>query len=142
MMKRLVRCAALAAALLFLSGLTLNAQRPRLRKTKWVCVEEMFVADAGTMTDSTILEFGTGKDVVLRTSWFLPAHSAMYVNPDGTIDRIEATSSTHSTPGTWTYRRRKLTVTLEDGSVYVYRYKRPELVEDRPSDMAKVFRRE
>lgn len=142
MMKRLVRCAALAAILFLLSGLTLNAQRPRLKNTKWVCVEKMFVADAGTMTDSTILEFGAGKDVVLRSSWFLPAHSAMYVNPDGSIDRIEATSSGHSAAGTWTYRRRKLTVTLEDGSVNEYLYRRGTLVEARPSDIAKVFRKE
>ena len=142
MMKRLVRCAALAAALLFLSGLTLNARRPRLKNTKWVCVEKMFVADAGTMTDSTILEFGTGKDVVLRSSWFLPAHSAMYVNPDGSINRIEATSSGHSAAGTWKYRCKKLTVTLEDGGKAEYLFRNGTLVEAIPSDPPKVFRRE
>ena len=144
-MAKLITCIVAFAAvvsLLFLSCTGLSAKRPVFKNTKWVCVEEMFVADAGTETDTTTLEFGPGNEVVIRRSWFLPAHPAMYVNPDGTIDTIAAMSNEYTSKGTWKYRRGKLTVTLEDGSQEEFDYEEGMLVQKGAVGGVKVFRRQ
>ena len=144
-MAKLITCIVAFAAvvsLLFLSCTGLSAKRPVFKNTKWVCVEEMFVADAGTETDTTTLEFGPGNEIVIRRSWFLPAHPAMYVNADGTIDTIPARGNESASQGIWKYRRDKLTVTLEDGSKEEFRYVEGTLVQEGAIGGVKVFRRE
>ena len=132
----------IAFALLFLlASIDLTAKRPVFKNTKWAYVEEMFVADAGTGTDTTTLEFGPGNEIVIRHAWFLPAHPAMYVNPDGTIDTIAAMSNEYTSKGTWKYRRGKLTVTLEDGSKEEFDYVEGMLVHTGAVGGVKVFRR-
>ena len=93
---------------------------PVLKNTKWKAEQKMFVADAGTMTITHTLEFGAKKDVVIRGESYLPAHPAMYMNPDGTVDRIEASSSEWSDKGTYSFKRGMLTITTEDGHSKVY----------------------
>ena len=133
----------IAFALLFLlASIDLTAKRPVFKNTKWAYVEEMFVADAGTGTDTTTLEFGPGNEIVIRHAWFLPAHPAMYVNPDGTIDTIAAMSNEYTSKGTWKYRRGKLTVTLEDGSKEEFDYVEGMLVHKGAVGGVKVFRRQ
>ena len=143
MTKHIIRIVAFAAtlSLLLLSSIDLSAKRPVFKNTKWVCVEEMFVADAGTETDTTTLEFGPGKEIVIRRAWFLPAHPAMYVNPDGTIDTVPARSNEYTSKGTWKYRRGKLTVTLEDGGKEEFSYLEGMLVQ-KGAVGVKVFRRD
>ena len=130
------------AFVLLMVSMDLSAKRPVFKNTKWACVEEMFVADAGTGTDTTTLEFGPGKEIVIRRAWYLPAHSAMYVNPDGTIDKIPAMSNESTSQGTWKYRRGKLTVTLEDGSTEEFSYVEGTLVQSGAADGVKVFRQQ
>jgi hypothetical protein len=133
----------IAFALLFLlASIDLTAKRPVFKNTTWAYVEEMFVADAGTGTDTTTLEFGPGNEIVIRHAWFLPAHPAMYVNPDGTIDTIAAMSNEYTSTGTWKYRRGKLTVTLEDGSQEEFDYEEGMLVQKGAVGGVKVFRRQ
>ena len=131
---------AMLVTVLFLSSIDLSAKRPVFKNTKWAYVEEMFVADAGTETDTTTLEFGPGNEIVIRRAWFLPAHPAMYVNADGTIDTVAAMSNEHTSKGTWKYRRGKLTVTLEDGSQEEFRYMEGMLVQTGAVGGVKVFR--
>lgn len=97
-------------------------KNPVLKGTKWAAVEEMFVADAGTMTITQTLEFTSAKDVLIKESTYLPSHPAMYMNPDGTVDRIPASSSEREVVGTYKFRRDVLTVTLEDGTVIEFTY--------------------
>jgi hypothetical protein len=129
-------------SLAFLSSMELSAKRPVFKNTKWVYVEEMFVADVGTETDTTTLEFGPGNEIVIRNAWHLPAHPAMYVNPDGSIDMIPGSSGEHSSKGTWRYRWGKLTVSLEDGSKEEFRYLEGMLVRTGGVGGAKVFHRQ
>jgi len=112
-----------AIALFFTTNCSMEAKKPVLKNTKWVCVKEMFVADVGTSTETYTLEFTSAKECTYTMSWYTPAHPAMYVNPDGTIDTYPARSSEQVSKGTWTYKRGKLTVTLEDGSAKVFTYK-------------------
>ena len=137
-----MRIAMFFVTVLFLSSIDTDAKRPAFKNTKWVCVEEMFVADAGTETDTTTLEFGPGNEAVIRRSWFLPAHPATYVNADGSIDTVPARSNEYTSKGTWKYRRGKLTVTLEDGSKEEFRYVEGTLVQEGAIGGVKVFRRE
>lgn len=97
-------------------------KNPVLKNSKWKAVQEEFVADAGTMTITYTLEFLSGKEVRVYEESYLPAHPAMYMNPDGTVDRMPARSSEHSESGTYTYRRGVLTITTEDGHRAVYLY--------------------
>lgn len=120
----------------------LDAKRPTFKNTTWVCVEEMFVADAGTETETTTLEFGPGNDVVIRNAWHLPAHPATYVNADGSIDMIPGSGGERSSKGTWRYRWGKLTITLEDGSKEEFRYMEGILVRTEAVGDAKVFHRQ
>ena len=91
-----------------------------LAGTQWQFVEKIFVADAGTMTITYTLSFTSDKEVTLTVENHMPSYPAMYVNPDGTIDRIPGSHSVTEKKGTWSLRRKILTITLEDGSRKVY----------------------
>ena len=108
--------------LLIGSSFTAMCKNPVLKGSKWTAVQEIFVADAGTMTITYTLEFTSGKDVLVKESTYLPSHPAMYMNPDGTIDRIPARSSESESAGTFKFKRGILTVTVEDGSTKLYFY--------------------
>lgn len=115
-------------AMFFTLGCSVQAKNPVLKNTKWVCVKEMFVADAGIGTDTHTIEFTSAKECTYTMSWYLPAHPAMYVNPNGKIDMIPASSSETVSKGKWQYRRGVLTITLEDGRERIFDYKEGKLV--------------
>lgn len=97
-------------------------KNPVLKNSKWKAVQEEFVADAGTMTITYTLEFLSGKEVRVHEESYLPAHAAMYMNPDGTVDRMPARSWENTETGTYTFRRGVLTITTEDGQQTEYQY--------------------
>lgn len=113
--------AAAAVAALF-SCFIMNAKEPVLKNTTWVFVEEMFVADAGTMTITHTLKFTSDKDVEIGWRSYMPAHPQMYRNPDGTVDRVPASESEAVEKGTYVCKKGKLTVTTEDGTVKKYEF--------------------
>ena len=115
-------------SLLFSSCASMEARKPVLNNTKWVCVKEMFVADAGTSTDTYTIEFTSARECNYVMSWYLPAHPAMYMNQDGKVDTIPARSSEDVSKCTWTYRQGKLTIRFEDGSRKEYVYKDGKLI--------------
>lgn len=90
-------------------------KNPVLKNSKWTAVQELFVADVGTMTITYTLEFVSGKEVKILENSYTPSHPAMYMNPDGTVDRIPGSTSESSEAGTYSYRRGVLTITTEDG---------------------------
>ena len=106
---------ALLVCLLMLTSLPVYCRKPVLKKTRWTALQEMFVADAGTMTITYTLDFISKKEVLIKEESYLPAHPAMYMNPDGTVDRIPARSSESEETGTYRVRRGRLTITTEDG---------------------------
>lgn len=106
--------------LLFAYSCSLMCKNPVLKGTRWTAVQKMFVADAGTMTINHTLEFTSGKDVLVGWSTYLPAHPATYVNPDGTVDTLPAQSSENTEPGTYVYKRGKLTITSKEGYTTEY----------------------
>ena len=112
-----------AILLTFLSCSIMSAKKPVFKKTVWESKQEIFVADAGTMTMTITLEFGSGKDVKVAWSSYLPAHPAMYMNADGSVDRIPASSSESVSKGIWEYKSGKLTITLESGTKSEFEYK-------------------
>lgn len=121
---------ALIGAVAFLGlALTMEAKKPNFKNTRWVCERKEFVADAGTMTETYSLEF-SGKECTYRMRWDLPAHPAMYVREDGTIETIPASFNESEKKGTWSYRRGKLTVTFEDGETAVFLYEHDMLIGD------------
>ena len=113
-----------ALVLIFLcfSSFTAMCKDPVLKNTSWVALQEMFVADVGTMTITHTLEFVSDTEVVVKEVTVMPSHPAMYVNPDGTIDRIEGWTSERETKCTYSYKRGILTLTEEDGDSSVYYY--------------------
>ena len=140
-MKRLARLVASVLGLLTLFCMDMEAKKPAFRNSVWVSEQQSFVADVGTMTETFRLEFGPGKEVVVRESWSLPAHPATYVNPDGTVDMLPGRSSESSSAGRWRYCFGKLTVTLEDGSKNVYHYRDGTLVQTDPTGTVREYRK-
>lgn len=117
-------------AFLALSLTVMETKKPKLKGTKWQCVEEMFVADAGTMTITHTIEFTTNKDAIKRYASYLPAHPAMYMNSDGTVDKIPARSSEYTDTCTYEVKARGKNIILKekDGKETVYEYEDDKLV--------------
>ena len=112
----------LSIVLFLVSSCSIMCKNPVLKGTKWTAVQEMFVADAGTLTIHHSLEFTSDKDVLVGFSSYMPAHPAMYMNPDGSVDTLPAHSSEDIRPATYEYKNGKLTITVEDGSTTEYVY--------------------
>lgn len=124
--------ALVGVALLAAAAITVEAKKPSLRGTRWVCEQQMFVADAGTETQTYTLEFTSAKAFVFKSRWVLPAHAAMYVNPDGSVDTIPESFSESERKGTWRYRRDELTLTFEDGETVTLLYLSGNLIGSDP----------
>lgn len=124
MNRRTVRSAFFIVIMSFLlpACFSLQAKKPSLKGTCWTGEHKMFVADAGTMTETYTLEFISGKECILTNSWVLPAHPAMYMNADGTVDTIPESRSESSSRATWRYRRGEIILTFEDGSTRTLHY--------------------
>ena len=129
---RFYRLASLLGAFIIMTVActTVEAKKPALRNSVWVCEREMFVADVGTMEETYTLKFLPGKKCIFESRWYTPAHPAMYVNEDGSIDTHPASSSESTYNGTWRYRLGILTVTLEDDREYVFVFQNDALVTD------------
>jgi len=121
---RFARIASLAGAfaLLLTSCGIMGSRKPSLKNTSWVCTKEMFVADAGRGTQTFTLDFTSAKECTYTVAWYLPAHPAMYMNADGTVDTLPAEHSEFVHKGTWVYDKGAVTVTFEDGSTRLFLY--------------------
>ena len=107
----------LAVALLCTSCCLLRGQKSGLANTQWTSSYDMFVADAGTEKTTVTLSLGK-KDFVLDWDSHLPAHPATYVNTDGSIDTIPATTRQRTQSGTYKVRSNVLILTDEFGAVH------------------------
>ena len=100
------------------------AKKPVLKNTTWTAIQEIFVADAGTMTITHSLVFGPANDVRIVEKTVMPSYPAMYVNPDGSIDTIQGWSNEQEKAGKYTFGKDKLTVILdEDGKSVEFLWK-------------------
>ena len=124
---------------LLVPAMRAEAKNPPLKNSGWICVHEIFVHDAGTMTETYTLDFTSGKECVLTCKWVMPAHPATYVGPDGTVDIIPERSSESILHGTWKLRGKKLTLNLEDGSTRTYLYRDGKLLDSQPSPEVMEF---
>ena len=106
----------------------MQARKPVFKGTRWIGVQERFVADAGTMTETYTLEFTSANDCIWKDCWVLPSHPAMYMNPDGTVGTVPESRSEIVKSAAWSYRRGKLTLTFEDGSTRELLYTNGTLV--------------
>ena len=126
-----LRSAAFWAVALFLilPCISMQAKKPVLKNTRWVCEHQILVFDVGTLTETYILEFPSTKECILTSKWNLPAHPATYVNEDGTIDLIPERSGETVSRGTWRFSHNQLILQLEDESTKTYRYKGGNLID-------------
>lgn len=106
---------ALVLIVMISSCFSAMGKNPVLKKTTWTAHQEMFVADAGTMTITHTLEFVSAKEIKIKEVSVMPSHPAMYMNPDGTVDRIPGWTSEREESGTYVFKKGILTVRLEDG---------------------------
>ena len=109
-------------AVLCVSCAVFCKKKINLQKTVWTCEFEEFVADAGTMTITTEIEFVSAKDYALKTSTYMPAHPSMRMNADGTQDLIPASSSSWTKQGTYSVKGSVITLTAEDGGTITLHY--------------------
>ena len=108
----------LAAALLCASCCLLRGHKSSFANTQWTSSYETFVADAGTETTTVTLSLGPKNEFVLDSESHLPAHSAMYVNADGTVDTIPASTRQYSERGTYEVKSDAIVLTAESGAVH------------------------
>lgn len=121
-----LRLALIATAVFICSSFTVmpcKSKQPVLKGTTWTSIQKMFVADAGTMTITTMLEFTSKKDVTIRQKHVMPSHPAMYMNADGTVDRIPGYENEFSEAGTYTFKKDILTITKEGGNTTTLLYR-------------------
>jgi hypothetical protein len=99
-------------------------KNPVMKGTKWTATQEMFVADAGTMTIIHTLEFISDKDVEVHQRGSMPPYPAMRMNPDGTVDRMPGSSFEYDEPSTYDFRDGKLILTRkkEGGGMTEYTF--------------------
>ena len=109
------------AALLITSCVTM--QKPVFKNTLWRGESQMFVADAGILTETYTLEFTSDKQCLWKDAWVLPAHPATYIKEDGSIDMIPESGNETLQEARWQYKRGQLTLTFEDGSSKSFAYK-------------------
>ena len=121
---------AVAACLIFMS---MDGKKPKLKGTVWQYVEKMFVADAGTQTNTYILIFKTDKEVEYKVGYHMPPFPKMYMNPDGTVDTDPGWSSDNTYPGTYKFKRGLLFITFQDMPEMVLDYRDGKLVDLRRS---------
>ena len=87
-----------------------------LKGTVWTTEQSMFVADVGNETITITLSFPTGNEYTMHTLCVTPSHPAMYMNPDGTVDRIPGTRTEFTENGTYTFKKGKLVLNSSEGS--------------------------
>ena len=113
---------ALVSLFMIFSSCSFMFAKPALKGTTWKAVQEMFVADAGTMTINHTLVFISAREVVVKYSSYLPSYPAMYMNPDGTIDTMPGMSNeTEETCG-YTFKHGILAVTRKSGGQEILHY--------------------
>lgn len=121
----LVLAIVVCCCLLFMS---MDGKKLKLKGTKWVWVEKIFVADAGTMTVNHTLDFTTKNDVIVGFNSYMPPHPAMYMNPDGEVPTMPGWSNSDTKKGTYKVKGNTLTITFEDGSEEIFDYRDGNLV--------------
>ena len=112
---RLLLYFALVLAFFILSSCRIMSKNPVMKGTRWTATQEMFVADAGTMTIIHTLEFTSDKDVQVQQRGSMPPYPAMYMNPDGTVDTMPGHSFEYDEPSTYAFRDGKLILTRNEG---------------------------
>ena len=133
----------LMAALLFsLSSCSVMCnKKTALQGTRWVAEFQDLIFDVGTATGVLSLEFISGKDFTLTETYSVPDHSATYVNPDGTIDRIPGHTSRSTSSGTYRYKGNTLTLTSPESPTLVLTRQGDTFVGEYYSTKELVFRK-
>ena len=129
MKHRLTSLSALAGTfVLLVSSCASLSKAPKLKNTCWTTRQDIFVADAGTLTNDYILRFTSRNEYVLSEKWFMPPHPATYMNPDGSVNTIPGSSGESEDEGTWSYSLGTLTLVSEDGFTRKLKWKEGKLV--------------
>ena len=117
----------------------LHNRKADFANTRWTCVLEEFVADAGTETTTVTLGFDAANGFTLEEKSVMPSHPAMYVNPDGTIDTIPGFTREYTRRGTFEVKGNDLILTTEDGTVHKLHILPDRLVSDDLSYQKLMF---
>ena len=129
----------LAVAVLCMSCCALRNKKSDYANTEWVCVYEMFVADAGTETVTVTLSFDAANGFTLEEKSVMPSYPATYVNPDGTIDTLPGFTREYTRQGTYTQKGTDLLLTTEDGTLHTLHILPDRLESDDLSFQKLVF---
>ena len=128
-----------AVAVLCMSCCALRNKKPAFANTEWVCVYEMFVADAGTETTTATLTFDAAKGFTLEEKSVMPSYPATYVNPDGTIDTLPGFSREYTRQGTYEVKGDEIILNQSDGTVHTLHLVSDRLESDDLSFQKLVF---
>ena len=128
-----------AGAVMCVSCCALRNKKPDYANTEWVCVYEVFVADAGTETTTATLSFGATNGFTLEEKSVMPSYPATYVNPDGTIDTHPGFTREYTRQGTYEVKGDEILLKQADGTVHTLRLIADRLESDDLSFQKMVF---
>ena len=124
----------IAIALTTMAFINVDNKKIKLKGTQWRNVKEMQALDAGRVTFAQIIHFTTKKDAVITIKHSESAYNRPYMNPDGTVDRVEASSSENSENVTYKVSGKTIIITHDDGSksefIYHKDYLQPKGIEN------------
>lgn len=98
------------------------SKKTSFKDSTWVAEYQEFIADVGNADVTVTLQFKPGKNFVMTTESETPAHPAMFVNPDGSIDTLPGFSINFDEKGTYTFDKNVLTLNREEGSPIVLQW--------------------
>ena len=131
----------LAGVVMCASCCILRNKKPDYAQTEWICVSEMFVADAGTETTTATLSFDAKNGFTLEEKSVMPSHPASYVNPDGTIDVLPGFTREYTRQGTYEVKGDEIILKQADGTVHTLRLVAGQLESDDLSYQKLVFKK-
>ena len=129
----------LAVAVICVSCCLLRSKKPGYANTQWICVYELFVADAGTETTTATLSFGDASKFTLVEKSVMPPYSGTHVNPDGTIDTFPGHIREYTRQGTYEVKGNEIVLKQTDGTVHTLRIVGDKLESDDLSFQKLVF---
>lgn len=110
------RSVVILMAVLYLAAtsfVVLSQKKPKLAGTSWEAKSSTQMLDGPKVTMKKVLFFKDKKNIEVINETHHSSYSAMRMNPDGTVDRIPAHSSTYSKVGTYKVKKNKVIITVD-----------------------------
>ena len=120
-----------AMFLVAVSFTSLSLKKPKLAGTAWLMESgEQRMLDGPMIRTTCSIFFKDKRNVEITSTTYRSSYNAMRMNPDGTVDRIPASSNSIISTGTYKVKKDKVLITV-DGKTKIY-YIEDEYLSEKP----------